>query len=160
MNGKFAHLAKFHLKAGATAVFEVQEFDTPDGTLGSDGLPMRHPRITCLPATEENKPYWTKLVKRASKNAGRGRGRDPQELLKENREEDLGLFPLFVVVGWDGVFDTEGKAVPFSSKDALEYFKAWPNYVFDRLRGWASEQTNFLPEDQPSSVDIEVQAGN
>ena len=160
MVSKFGNLQKFHLKPGATAVFEVYEFDTPPGSLDRDGNPMRHPRITCRPATEENKEHWNQVVRRASKSAARMRGRAPQDVLSENREEDRGLFPLYVVVGWEGVFDAGGAPVPFSSKEALEYFKAWPNYVFDRLRAWASEQTNFLPEDQPSAKEIAEQAGN
>lgn len=40
--------------------------------------------------------------------------------------------------------DAAGKEVDFNADNCLEYFRALPDWIFDGIRGWASNPVNWM----------------
>lgn len=149
----FKHL---EVRGDKTADYLIVELDTPPGTVDSSGRPLRHPKLICAPATEATKPYWSRSLKRSGRRGPRAR--IDEAAVMEGREEDLELFPLYIVKGWEGVFDSEtGKPVAFSRDACREFLTALPGWIFNNLRIWAKDPVNFLDEDAPSQAEVETQ---
>jgi hypothetical protein len=151
-NFDFSHL---QVQRGATAPYDIIEIDTPEGTVDSAGMPLRHPRLKLAPATKETKQYWSKSLKRAGRRGVRARV--DENAIEEGREEDLQLFPKWIVLGWEGVFNTAGEAVPFSEAECRKFLAALPEWIFSNLRIFAKDPVNFLPEDSPDQSEVDDQ---
>jgi hypothetical protein len=146
----FKHLKQFDVSA------KPREYQLHQ--ISMDGI---SPTLQLLPATEANKPYHTSLLRRNVKNARRIQaGRVDRAFIEESRQEDRELYAQHVVRGWSGVKDDEGKDVSFSPAECLEFLKALPNWIFDELRAFASQATNFIPEEAPTEDEAEVHSGN
>ena len=118
------------------------------------------PTFHVLPALEENKPYYREVLKLNAKQAARMR-RGVQitpQLLEQSREQDRRLFAEHIVQGWDGVVDGSGTPVPFSKEKCREFFAVLPSFIFDDLRTFCGDVTNFV--DGPSTDEIRETAGN
>lgn len=140
----FEHLKKLEVKAGETAPFTLYQVV---------GEPVLH----LAAATEANKPYFNALLKRSRKNQRRLQsGSFTAALIEENRDDDRELYPKFVVKGWDKIIDSEGNSVPFSVDACNDFLAALPNWLFDEVRQFAVEATNFVDVE----VDMEEVAGN
>lgn len=105
------------------------------------------PTIWLKPATSANKPFWAETLKRI--NARNQGGRRAQRLTpastEESRAEDCVLIAKYCATKWDEkVVDASGKPVPFSIENCTAYFQALPDYIFDGIRGFATEPTNFV----------------
>ena len=46
----------------------------------------------------------------------------------KNREQDRDLFPKFVIVGWDGVLDSDGEPVEFTKENCADLLAALPDW--------------------------------
>lgn len=115
------------------------------------------PVLVVRPATEANKPYFNAVLKRTRKNVRAVQaGAISQAMIAENRSEDRELFPKHVVVGWEGVSDSHGAAVPFSEEACAEFLEALPDWLFDEVRNFAGNSANFTD----GVVDAEGKAGN
>lgn len=61
---------------------------------------------------------------------------------EESQEIMLRLYPRYVVIGWEGIKDAQGKEIPWSAKAGEAYFRAFPN-LFDDITRLATELTLF-----------------
>lgn len=112
--------------------------DLPE--LGADA------RLELKPASEANKPYFNALLKQSAKRAravARGAA-ITADVLSKNRDEDRVLYSEYVVKGWEGIVDAQNKLVPFSNEDCVEFLKALPDWLFDRIRNHASAPENYV----------------
>ena len=106
-----------------------------------------NPRLTVRPATEDNPSYMRAILKGSREQMRRLRSSDlTPEMLEENREKDRRLFPKYVVVDWDGVFDAKGKPVKFSQEACAEFLAALPRDLFNELRDFCSMPDSFRAE--------------
>jgi len=155
MVSRFEHLKKLHIDGKTTARFEISQLDTPPGSKN------KHPVLIVRPATEENKEFWNQVVKRLAKNSKAYKGgRTPQDVLDDNFDEDLRLYPLFVIDGWEDVYEDGNKPAPFSSKAAAEYIQALPRWIFQQVRNFCADQENFIQPEMPTHAEVVEQAGN
>jgi hypothetical protein len=99
-------------------------------------------------AGETNKPYQNATLRKASKADTRAiaSGNISDEILNKFRKQDKQLYPKHVVVGWENVIDTTGKEVPFSVEACTAYIKRLPDNIFNELRTFASDPTNFYDD--------------
>lgn len=117
------------------------------------------PTLFVVPATEANKPYFARVLKRTKSTLRRirSRGVSEQDLI-ERREQDRELFPKFVVRDWRGVTDSSGTEVPFTVENCRAFLDALPNWILDNLSNFAGEPSNFVIEDE--EIDTEEVAKN
>lgn len=141
-------MAKFNfdnLKVAATAEFALYQLE---------GAPV----LTLAPATEDNAPFFNEAVRRANKKAAvvKAAGVTP-DLIRTTREEDRDVYARHVLKGWRGIKDADGEDVPFTVENALEFLQALPGWIFEDIRTFAGNPSNFLPE---GAADPETVAGN
>lgn len=105
------------------------------------------PRLTVRPATEANPAYMRSMLKGSREKLRRLNAGDlSPEMLEENRARDRKLFPKYIIVGWDGVMDVSGAAVPFSPDACAAFIEALPYDLFNELRDFCSTIDNFRPQ--------------
>lgn len=140
----FSHLSNLEVKGSKLADFELSRLE---------GYPV----LTMAPATEANKPYFNAMMKEGQKAFKRVKhGGVTAAALSESRKLSRKLFPRFVIKSWTGVVDLKGNEVPFSKEACEDFLKALPDYIFDEVRDFAGEISNFL--DEP--LDVEDTAKN
>jgi len=145
----FDHLKKLDVTKDKTATYTFGQIVVNDVS----------PILTVAPATEANKGYFNALLKRASKSARQvAAGKVSAALISENREEDRTLYPLYIVQGWENVFDADGNTVEFSKEACAEFLSALPDWLFDDLRNFCGKPDSFV--DVSSLVDLEEVAKN
>ncbi len=125
------------------------------------------PYLDLVHAGETNKRFFNALLKRSRKNVRRMRaGAVDGATLALNRNEDRGLYPKHVVKGWGSkrgpsiVVDHDGNEFDFTEPNVYAFLKALPDWLFDDCRLFASEEANFLDEDDGEVPDPEAVAGN
>lgn len=139
----FSNLKKLEVKATNVAKFTFYQIN---GT----------PTFVIAPATEANKPFFNALLKRSKESARMLRaGKISAEMVEKNRSEDKTLYPAYIIKDWENVYDDNGDKVPFSAEAATQFIAALPNWLFDELRNFAGDPSNFVVE----SIDAE-EAGN
>lgn len=105
-------------------------------------------------AGESNKPYFNEMLKVAEKHRMR-RAKLSLETIKTLRERDRELFPKYVVTGWRGVKDANGADVAFSREECEGFLRALDDDMFDDLRKFCDDPSNFREE-----INVEAAAGN
>ena len=103
-------------------------------------------------AGESNKPFFNSLLKRQKKN--RKMKTINVELLQRGRSEDREDYPKFIIKGWEKVINTQEQPVEFSEDNCREFINALPDWMFDELRGYCMDPTNFttLEDDLEDTV--------
>lgn len=132
-----------HLKTSKKDAVEFVIYDVP----GEPALLVKH-------SGESNKPYFNEKLKVAEKHRQR-RSKLSVEMIRELRERDRDLFPKFIVVGWRNVFDVNGAPVAFSREDCEAFLRAMDDDLFDDLRAFTDNASNFR-----DAVDTQTAAGN
>jgi hypothetical protein len=120
-------------------------------------------RLLLRPATEANPAYYNAMLKRAAKRVRRLARADSVTVddVRQNRDDDRDLFPLHVIVDWEGVRDDQGEVVPHSRDAAKELCQQLPEWSFDRVRSHAATPERFLPEGEDDPVsDLDGLLGN
>lgn len=107
------------------------------------------------PATEANKEYFNKVLKLTRRRKGKLKRGVDTSYLEETREEDKELFPKYIVIGWENVYDEDGTLVEFSEEECQNFIKEMPPWMFDDLRNFAGDIENFL-----DIMDVEARAKN
>lgn len=134
-----------------------KKLDVAEATSWID-LPEISPgaRLQLRPAGESNPPYYNAMLRRSGKRARQMVKTDTidAEMLRLNREDDRELFPLHVVVGWEGIVDDKDTPVPFSREDCAELLQALPNWTFDKVRHHAATPERFLTESDPDAEEL------
>ena len=106
------------------------------------------PWLDVAPAAAGNKPYFNALLRSQGKNRKRLRsGKITADDIERARDEDRRLYAKHVVKGWGNVRDAKGKAVAFSQEACKDFLEALPYWLFDDLRGFASDPDSFVDDD-------------
>lgn len=141
----FSHFSSLKVKDN-TARYEMDQIT----------IQGESPVLIVSPATEDNKPYFNELLKRAASTSRKfKRGKISVDMLSQNREEDRGLYPIHIIKSWEKVYDSSGEPVPFSVDAAKEFVAMLPTWLFDDLRAWCGEVANFI-----DTLDVEITAKN
>lgn len=140
----FGHLKKLEVVPGRTREFPLYDLE-------------EEPVLTVGPATSANKGYNTEILKRGRKVAALiNSGNIGEELATILRGDDRKLYPVHVIKGWKGVIETGGEEVPFTPENCADFLRALPDWIFDKVRAFASDPRNFIEE----SLDAEAAAKN
>ena len=156
---QFGQLKAMTVKAGDTADFFFNEIE---------GIPQ----LTCLPATNINKPFLNAVLKQSKEAARKARalrkvkGKKQDEAatdaaIARARKEDVELFVSFIVQGWEDVFNVEGEPVEFNEENCRDFLNAIPPEMFNDLRVFCLDIRNFRPDlDSMDSDEQEELSGN
>lgn len=119
-------------------------------------------RIAVKPATEANTPYFNAMLRRSAARARRMARTDriTAEDAAANRSDDRDIFPRYIIVNWEHVYDTKGNLVPFNEDNCREFCAKLPDWLFDRIRQVAGTPERFLGEHDDADPDSEALAGN
>ena len=114
------------------------------------------PSLKLKAATGSNKPLLNAMLKQVGKNKRKYKKKNvTAAMAEENREDDKQLYIDHVIVGWDGIVDAKGKDVIFSTESCKELLNAIPAWIFDKIREFAADDSNFV-----EVIDIEETAKN
>lgn len=134
---KFDHIAKSQkVDAITPRPFELYQIAMPNG---------EYPVLYVLPATEDNKPYTERALAHLAPRANR-RKASPKVMLRLNQELrafDRIQYPLHIIQGWDNVCDGNGVPVEFSKEEAAAFIAVLPDHIFDLVRDFCSDISNF-----------------
>jgi hypothetical protein len=132
----FSHLSKLSAR-GRTAQWPMPLID-PDNKMPSV------PSLTVKPAGPPNRPYFEENLKAIqSSRVGFGpKGLSPRALDKM-RESDYVLFAKHVVTGWESVANSAGQPAQFSRENCEAFLRALPAEMFDELRAFCLQPSNF-----------------
>ena len=115
------------------------------------------PVLTVRPATSNNKLYMNSILHRAVKMARRiKKGHHSVEMLDELRESDRLLYSKYIIIGWRNVVDDDGTAITFSQPNCQEFMSALPGWIFDELRVFCGETSNFVNHQDPEDINYLV----
>jgi hypothetical protein len=98
--------------------------------------------LKVLPSGPSNGPYMAAALRQKP-----SKRRNTVESLAADRESDKAMFAKFIIVGWANVTDDTGLAVSFSPDKARELLDALPDWIFDELRRFCLNVTNFVTSD-------------
>ena len=115
------------------------------------------PILKILFAGEPTKPYYSALIRKSGKKIrALQSSRVTPSMARENREDDKGLYAAHIIKGWSGIVDANGKEVPFTSENVLDFLNALPDWIFEDIRRYASDIQNFIED----AIETEVIAKN
>jgi hypothetical protein len=144
---KFAHLKKLDV-AGKTAWLTLDDLEG-------------NPQICLRYAGQSNHGYFNAILKRSgSRNRKLLTGKVDVQMMEDNASDDRDLFPLHVITGWKDMTDEKGKAVAFSRKECAEFCADVPDWIFEKIRNFASTPERFLPDGEELAPDGEELAKN
>ncbi len=117
------------------------------------------PTLTVIHAGQENKGYFNAVLKmnKLTPQQLRKLKNKSMQMVQQDREQDLTLYPQFIVKWWVNVKNTAGVAVPFTKENCEEFLRALPHWLFTEFKGFCNDPTNFL---EVSDVDAEEVAKN
>lgn len=97
-------------------------------------------------ANEGNSGYMNGLLRLTgqSKGARRQKAKIDAKAMEDMRCHDKELYPHHVIVGWENVVDAKGKEVKFSAEEVISLLDQLPGYVFDEIRAFANDPSNFI----------------
>lgn len=145
----FSHLEKMKVTKGSKALYA---FDFIEGT----------PTLIVRPATEQNESYLNAVLRTGKKMLRRMRGgKMSVAMLRESREQDLGLYPKHIVDGWTvPPVDVKGNPVKYNAENCEAFLRAVPVDMFDDMRTYCGDPDNFREEDELTSEEVETLTGN
>lgn len=110
------------------------------------------PTLILASATESNIPLFNAVLKHSGQTANRAQANAKPSLdrIKEGRAQDRELYARYVVKGWRDVVDVNGVEVEFTADDCHDFLKALPYNMFDGVREFARELSNFV-DDMPDT---------
>ena len=141
-NTDFSHLKQFEADAAKTVEFEFPEI-TINGV---------SPVLIVKTASASNKPFTTASLKTSSmKQVSKRRGQINPKVSADLRDDDRQLYSKYIITGWKNVTNASGDTVPFSPGAALAFLEQLPDNIFDQVREFCSDPSNFV-----ESLDITV----
>ncbi len=99
------------------------------------------PTIWFRPALNQNKDFLNHTMQMSNERASTRRM--TATTVEEAREEDRAVLSASCATRWN-VADANGAEVEFSADNCLEYFRQLPDWIFDNVRGWASNPVNWM----------------
>lgn len=147
MTADFSHLSKAGPTQGSRPfVFHELTF------CGPPTLQVRCTSETLNPgyfnASSKHRRRWAKIIDANSPVTA--------EMLADIRNMDRALYPHHVVTGWADMVDASGQPVAYSTEECAAFLQALPDHIFDRLRNFSSDVSNFTEV----GYDAEGLAGN
>lgn len=151
---KFGNLRQFD-PTGRTATMSL-----PIGYVRADGTTVQS-KLVLAHAGDSNKRWQnavnahnakTGLARKALSNSG--------EANALGMARDLDLYPKFIIQGWEDVVDDDGVPVAFSEENAREFLQALPQWIFDSIRLFAVQASNFVDATLPTLQEAKAAAGN
>ena len=140
----FSHMKGSQIKSDSTSEYTIYEIMTGG----------QHPTLIVKPSTEANRPYYNELLKRMRRISRRVRGGGMDvETVERSRDEDRELFPLHVIEGWKDVYDANDKPVSYSVENCRDFLKVVADWIFDDVRNYCSDPTNFVDEEPDGAVE-------
>jgi hypothetical protein len=133
----FSHLKKLNIDESRTAEYVLNELDPPV-------------KLTVRPASEANKQYFNAVIRLSKKRSGKKTSISLKSI-EEDRKDDLPLFAKYIIVDWSNCVDASGKEVEFSSEECEEFLTQLPSYLFNQIRVFCSDITNFYPEEDDTT---------
>ena len=134
---KFSHLKALSVSDGDTAEFTFYEIG---------GAPV----LTCAPATKVNSDFLNAVLKQSKAAQRKLRARKGQmptaAQLEEVKQQDVVLFTKYIVKDWRNVEDFDGTPVEFSEEACQEFLLAIPDDMFEDLRAFCLDISNFRQE--------------
>ena len=114
---------------------------------------------------ELNRPYFAALLASQTKNRKRlMKGTINAEMLERNRQIDRKLYPQHMdagdMGGWRNRVDGVEMPLEYSPAAWAAVVQALPNDLFDEVRSFCNEPSNFRSENEPDQDEIEETAGN
>lgn len=113
-------------------------------------IPLLGAALEVAPMTPANKAFWAeRLMLVAAQNASGDAGSTiDAATVARGRLRDAEIMAKHVLVGWSGVTDLDGNAVPFSLEKARNFLvelatTEGAEHLFDDLRAFAQEDANF-----------------
>ncbi len=138
----FGNIKKLDV-AGKTADFTLEDIDG-------------EPALKLKVATGSNKPLLNAMLKQVGGNKRKYKKKNiTADMADENRNDDKKLYVDHVIVGWEGIVDAKGNTVKFSKDNCLAFIDALPDWIFDKIRDFATDDSNFL-----EVIDVEETAKN
>ena len=122
-------------------------------------------RLEMRTASMSNNGYYNASLKLAARRSDSPlpKHMEQKDEVNQGRLDDRVAFPGTVLVGWEGVVDDKGQPVPFSKENAIDLVDALPDWMFDSLRMFAMEPSNFIQTGDPvapTAEEIQEKAGN
>lgn len=107
-------------------------------------------------ATDSNGRYQEAALARSStrNRVIAASGNMTSKQANEDRDDDRELYTLYVVVGWRGIKDKSGNEVEFSREACRALLKAFPDWIFDKLRSFCMVAERFIPETPGNASDM------
>lgn len=151
MPSDFSRLSQFSIDADRRATYRMSEVDLGAGDV----------TIEVAPATDANASYFNALVKQSKEGARALRQAGATAAaLDAQRALAVALYSRHVLRGWSGVVDASGKVVAFSPEEAEGFLRALPGWIFDRLRAFCSEPSNFVQPGTSTPSEVAASSGN
>lgn len=126
---------------------DVKNNDAKEYHINQISVAGKTPVLLVAAATESNTVYYNALLRDAIKNARKVRkGGVSAEMMKKNRDQDRELYPKYVIKGWRDIVDNSGAVVPFSQEACSDFINDLPDWIFDDIRNYCSDPTNFVEE--------------
>lgn len=138
----FSHLKKHEVSADQTADYVFYEI-------------AGEPTLTVAPATPANKRYNSEMTKRNLPLYKRVRAAGDSAMAKaaeDIRDTDRDLYAKHVIKGWSNVFDADGNEAKFNKENCAAFLEALPDYMFDMLRDFASNNSSFVSLDSEDAA--------
>lgn len=101
------------------------------------------PKVRVRPITRANKSYTNAMLKRLAPSKKNKNTNITVDDIERHQKWDLDLFPKYVLTDWEGVVDTDGNEVEFTEVNAAAFVKALPADMFDELREYCADISNF-----------------
>ncbi len=138
----FGNIKKLDV-AGKTADFTLEDVDG-------------EPSLKLKVATGSNKPLLNAMLKQVGGNKRKYKKKNiTADMADENRNDDKKLYVDHVIVGWESLVDAKGNTVKFSKDNCVAFIDALPDWMFDKIREFATDDSNFL-----EVIDVEETAKN
>jgi hypothetical protein len=132
----FAHLSQHNVNEQTTTDFQLPHLK---------GRPV----LKLAPMTKENSSFLVDALKRPMRQAPRAAtGPELEAAATSARLRDSALMARYVLKGWTGMLHPEtGEEIPFNpqnARDFLDTLASKVGWMFDEIRDFATEITNFV----------------
>lgn len=146
----FEHIRKLAVDPSATSTYTFYQIHG-------------RPTLKVRPSGEINPRYMDAMFKCSKGIARRIRsGEMSVDLLEETRDIDLKLYPKYVVQGWEEktVLTDKDEPALFTGENCEKFLTALPPDMYDDLRAYCGDLSNFRGEDSLRDEDVEAISGN
>jgi len=150
----FEFLHKYEIPKDITAKFKIP-------FIGKD---LNFVLIVRPAIAEHNSAYLNEIdrvtIKRLKDVDGKTSDRGPFQIKVEEHRNLIPIYAKTIVVGWEGVHDTDGNEVPFTAQHAQELLQQVPTDAYKLLVRFCESRENFLLPDVLTEAEAEVAAKN